>query len=46
MKFKRLMSILLSMIMAVGILAGCGGNTVSVTEPASQESVKVQGPAM
>ena len=46
MKLKRLMSILLSMIMAVGLLAGCGGNTVSVTEPASQESVKVQGPAM
>ena len=46
MKFKRLMSILLSMIMAVDILAGCGGNTVSVTEPASKESVKVQGPAM
>jgi len=42
MKFKRLLSILLSMIMAVGLLAGCGGNSVPVT----QENVKVQGPAM
>lgn len=46
MKFKRLMSILLSMIMAVSLLAGCGGNSVSVTEPVPQEVVKVQGPAM
>ncbi len=46
MKFKRLTSILLSFVMAVGLLAGCGGNTASVTESAPQEIVKLQGLAM
>ena len=43
MKFKRLTSILLSMIMAVGLLAGCGGSVASAADDTELQKAKVVG---
>ena len=40
MKFKRIMSILLSMIMVVGLLAGCGGS--GTAEMSSETELEIQ----
>ena len=43
---KRKTGRLLAAIMTLILFSGCGGNSVSVTEPAPQEIVKLQGLAM
>lgn len=43
MKCKRLMSVLLSMIMALGLLAGCGGSTASAADDVELQKAKVVG---
>jgi len=43
MKCKRLMSVLLSMIMTVGLLAGCGGSVASAADDTELQKAKVVG---